>query len=577
MGFDFGSFLGGFAEKVVEERDKATRSAKDLAETTAKYHLQRAMEGKAEKDKQYRTALDMATKLRSTYNYKPEQLLTLAENGRLEDVLKYHDEVALSKPGLKISPDQVVTMAATIPEGTTFDDAFKKAVIGIPTAMDIKELMPEPTRRGGFLMPDTSSIYRETADDIFSAAGMDMQEALQYSSDAFTRPTTTSSKIDMSPFGTLGTEAKLTEINRIARNIEDSVANDLGVERKLDGYGNLIGVDGESAKKTQFYTVQSNVRSRAFELITEGVPAGRVEDVIRDEMATAGGPSKWLTSRKQSTSTSTSKLMSTEERSSRIEQVKEQLTEAELGEIQKEYEQFLEKEPEAKGSITFDDFLENKVFNGGNITTVVEKPTVTPAPFSIDKLDWSEDGGAESSDLVLEYLEENGVITQDERQQIGSLPYGEQRVRLTEYMAMPPKQTTDAGEGGEGAGGQVQPEPTPLGSLDPETQQLLSLPPQEFMPFAMGVEGAPTMEQVQDYLTIYNFIKEFGVSNMNEAMRKIQAYMNKPEEERARMRSSVSEEDAVTLFEELQKLTSQSSAAPTTNLNTRQQNRGIRQ
>jgi len=540
MGFDLGSFLGGFADKVVEERDKATQSAKELAETTAKYHLQRAMEGKAEKDKQYRTALDYATKLRN-YGYKNGQLLALAENGRLEDVLKYHDD----KPGISISPDQVVTMASNLPEGTTFDDAFKKAVIGIPTAMDIKELMPQQERRGGFFMPDTSDIYRETADNIFSAAGMGMDEALQYSSDAFSR-TTPTSKVDMSPFAKFGTDAKRTDATDIARAVSPYIAAKLGMDYETQISGDIIPRSDKQDKLLTFHRANSKLRVRAFELLSQGVTYDKALDTIGREIDSAEDLNKWASS---TTTTTTSMQTPSDEQ------------------LRKEFEDAKAKDPDME-QLTFDQF--KKLRTEPNTTIAVGEPTI-----EVPEFNWDTDPSGAAEDAI-QFLKENG-LTEEQEQFLGSLSGGQQKDEIQRALAniTPVGTSGDTGgaTGGEDVGGEDVGGSDPLPVHNTEMRQLLQLDPREFMQLTMGIKEYPTKDQVLDYLALMNTFYNNPDYTYMDAMSKAQAFMDLPPEQRVGFRSAEyngisADEAAEMILKELEKARQQENEMPTANLST---------
>jgi hypothetical protein len=299
MGFDFGSFLGGFAERSMEISDAAQERQDRMAEATAKYRLESAVSAKKEMDTLLKSKVLTANKLRK-YGYTNAQLLALANNGRLEDVLGYMEKADLDKD-VTIDTKAVVSQANMIPEGGDFDSLFKDAVFGVPDKFEEKDLFgtkKSPDNKGlkGVLFgPRTSG--RETEEQYYKSAGFTPEEVARYSSDGFTR-VADDSVIDMSPFAAL-TEKKddkdyRTSVQAFLKNQGASAIGDiLKLETSINQYtGETMLVPAKDARDNARRAVENAMSVRMDQLLRDGETWAQASNIVSQEFENAVGDAR---------------------------------------------------------------------------------------------------------------------------------------------------------------------------------------------------------------------------------------------------------------------------------------------
>lgn len=277
MGFSFGSFAAGFAERDMEKRDRERKDAMDLAKSTLNYRAELAMENKRKRETRISSDVRLGRNLMNNFGFSKAQVGALISQGELEnvyDAMKTYQMDAKNKGKPMPSANTIVKLASDKPVDMDFEEyvsSLYKAPAVAPSATRMFEDTKRRTGLAGIFDRDSNRDAREYADQFSQQIGMGLDEL---NANAFAGPLTPQggpdARLDLQALAPEPTPKDLTPFTkRVGSSVAGLLSSRLGIPYTFDINSNYVSTAEKRTFEDFILSATAGAQAEAGRLVRE--------------------------------------------------------------------------------------------------------------------------------------------------------------------------------------------------------------------------------------------------------------------------------------------------------------------
>ena len=269
LGLSARGLLTGFAGQQVESAKQARTEIMDSVKNTLNYRAKLAVENKAKKNAELKTAVTLGKSLMDyDVGFSVGMIGLLQSNGQLEKVAALYEKARLNNYKLP-DADTVVNLANETPTDMPLEDYLRKVTIGSHVSQKTQQDLGinKPYKQKGVfggIFDLKGSAYRDAekyAADFSRQLGMTPSELTAYAFDGLEK-TKPEGAVDIEQFAGMGSDTRVA-FTRATGQIGKEVSGVMGIENPYqltaDGVYTYIGLTQQSILTDAFNAVRLGV------------------------------------------------------------------------------------------------------------------------------------------------------------------------------------------------------------------------------------------------------------------------------------------------------------------------------